>query len=51
MANRRSRPSRIITPEQHAQILQNLDTPRDNNDNLILGQVHLDVSKYHELNR
>uniref|UniRef100_A0A2P2I7I4 Eukaryotic elongation factor 2 kinase-like n=2 Tax=Hirondellea gigas TaxID=1518452 RepID=A0A2P2I7I4_9CRUS len=49
--SRMSRPSRIILPEQHLDMLEQLNVPRLPSMNNILGQVHLDVAKYYELNR
>ena len=51
MVLRRCRPSKIISPQQHLELFQSLGKPRQNTNNIVLGQVHLDVAKYHELNR
>ncbi|XP_018013401.1 eukaryotic elongation factor 2 kinase isoform X2 [Hyalella azteca] len=51
MVTRRSRPSRIMSPELQRDFLLALDVPRHDSVNIILGQVHLDMAKYYELNR
>ncbi|KAF2358394.1 MHCK/EF2 kinase [Trinorchestia longiramus] len=51
MVSRRSRPSHIVLPELQQDFLLALDIPRCDSVNTILGQVHLDMAKYYELNR
>lgn len=51
MILKRSRPSRIVSPGDQLQIISCLETRGDERGNLVLGQVHLDLAKYYELNR
>ncbi|XP_064103170.1 eukaryotic elongation factor 2 kinase-like isoform X1 [Macrobrachium nipponense] len=51
MVQRRSRPSHVLGEIQHRKMLEELEESKSKTGGSILGQIHLDLAKYHELNR
>lgn len=51
MVQRKSRPSHVLGEMEHRKQLELLEENRCKTGGSVLGQVHLDLAKYHELNR
>ncbi|XP_068247919.1 eukaryotic elongation factor 2 kinase-like isoform X2 [Palaemon carinicauda] len=51
MVQRRSRPSHVLGEIEHRKMLEELEETKSKTGGSILGQIHLDLAKYHELNR
>lgn len=51
MVQRRSRPSHVLGEIEHRKMLEELEESKSKTGGSILGQIHLDLAKYHELNR
>lgn len=51
MVQRRARPSHVLGEMEHRKQLELLEENRCKTGGSVLGQIHLDLAKYHELNR
>ncbi|XP_042210536.1 eukaryotic elongation factor 2 kinase-like isoform X2 [Homarus americanus] len=51
MVQRKARPSHVLGEMEHRKQLELLEENRSKTGGSVLGQIHLDLAKYHELNR
>ncbi|KAK7083840.1 Eukaryotic elongation factor 2 kinase [Halocaridina rubra] len=51
MNQRRNRPSHVLGEIEHRNMLKELEETHSKTGGSVLGQIHLDMAKYHELNR
>lgn len=51
MVQRKARPSHVLGEMEHRKLLECLEEDRCKTGSSVLGQIHLDLAKYHELNR
>lgn len=51
MVQRKARPSHVLGEMEHRRLVETLEENQNKTGGSILGQVHLDLAKYHELSR